>query len=114
MDNQNMLFAVKELPRAVVVPRDSATRLANGTREWAHHSWSWLRPRTLPMLVAISGFMMFMVSGRYLSNMVAKPQHMAEIEAQVETAASRPMVKVRLVKHGNQEMLVKLSDVSPR
>lgn len=109
-----MLFATQELPRAIVVPRDSSARLANDTMEWAHRRWSWLRPRTLPMIVAVSGFLMFMGAGRYLSNMTPKPLQMQEIEAQAETAASRPMVKVRLVKWGNQATLVKLSDVSDR
>jgi hypothetical protein len=111
MDNEGMLFTAADLPQAIVVPRDGSARFAAQTRQWANARWSWLRPRTLPMLVALTGFVAIVASGRYLSNMTPKPAHMVAIEQTVETANQRPTMKVRLVTWGNTSTLVDLSDI---
>ena len=106
-----MLFAPRELPRAIVVPREATSRFAADTKRWAINRWSWIRPRTLPMLVAVTGFFAIVASGRYLSNMVAKPPRAVAMEEHAESACSRPMKKMRLVDWGNTSTLVDLSDI---
>jgi hypothetical protein len=106
-----MLFTAADLPQAIVIPREGRARLTADTRRWASARWSWLRPRTLPMLVAFTGLVAIVASGRYLSNMTTKPAHMVAIEQTVETANERPMMKVRLVNWNNTSTLVDLSDV---
>jgi hypothetical protein len=111
MDNEAMLFTAADLPQAIVIPREGRARLSAETRRWASARWSWLRPRTLPMLVAFTGLVAIIASGRYLSNMTPKPPKMIAIEQTVMTASERPIMKIRLVTWGNTSTLVDLSDV---
>jgi hypothetical protein len=106
-----MLFTAADLPQAIVIPREGSARFTADTRRWASARWSWLRPRTLPMLVAFTGLVAIVASGRYLANMTAKPAQMVAIEHTVETANERPIRMVRLVNWHNTSTLVDLSDV---
>jgi hypothetical protein len=67
-----MLFAPGELPVATVVLRDPGARVAAGTKRWAAQRWSWLRPRALPIMVAVVGLVCVVASGRYLSQYATK------------------------------------------
>ena len=73
MNTEGMLFPPGELPVATVVLREPGARVAADTRRWAAKRWSWLRPRTLPLLVAMAGLFCVVASGRYLSRYAVRP-----------------------------------------
>ena len=67
VNNEGMLFAPGELPVATVILREPGARVAADTKRWAARRWSWLRPRALPIMVAVVGLVCVVASGRYLS-----------------------------------------------
>ena len=68
VNNESMLFAPGELPVATVVLREPRARVAAETKRWAARRWSWLRPRALPIMVAVVGLISVVASGHYLSH----------------------------------------------
>ena len=64
-----MLFdqAPLELPVATVLPRPGLPAAVAGLRRWLHMRWRWLRPRTVPVLVAFAGMIAVLASARGLS-----------------------------------------------
>lgn len=67
VNNESMLFAPGELPVATVIIREPGARVAADTMRWAARRWTWLRPRALPIMVAVVGLLCVIASGRYLS-----------------------------------------------
>jgi hypothetical protein len=60
-----------ELPTATLVPRERGARvqaLLGELRGWLAGRWSWLRPRTLPMLVATASMFAVLQSADYLAH----------------------------------------------
>jgi hypothetical protein len=59
-----------ELPTATLLPgtRHDRHRVLGGhLRRWLDHRWAWLRPRTVPMIVAFAGMIAVLGTTRYLS-----------------------------------------------
>jgi hypothetical protein len=60
-----------EFPIAIVRPREPGARalaLVGDLRRWLFDRWSWLRPRTIPVLVAAVGTMFVLMSADYLAH----------------------------------------------
>ncbi|MEO8842553.1 MAG: hypothetical protein ABI591_15700 [Kofleriaceae bacterium] len=67
-----------EFPVATLVPHDSASfaRVAAADLgRWFAAKWAWLRPRTVPVLVAALGFVAVLASANYLRHVKAAPPH---------------------------------------
>jgi len=90
VNNEGMLFAPGELPVATVVIREPRARVAAETKKWAAARWSWLRPRTLPILVAVAGLVCVVASGRYLSHYALRsaPPQTASLDNTRDTQAA--------------------------
>jgi hypothetical protein len=59
-----------ELPTAMLLPGASHAphRVIGGRlRHWLDDRWAWLRPRTVPMIVALAGMIAVLGSTKYLS-----------------------------------------------
>jgi hypothetical protein len=60
-----------ELPVATAKPRrlgDGAIAIVSDLRRWLAARWSWLVPRTVPVLVAAAGLVAVLASAEYLSH----------------------------------------------
>ncbi len=65
-----MLFdQARELPIATVVraPRTAMVRALGALSRWFAERWTWLRPRTVPTLVALVGMFAVLNAVNYLS-----------------------------------------------
>ncbi len=65
-----MLFdQARELPIATVLraPRTGMARTIGGLSQWLGEHWAWLRPRTVPVLVALVGMFAVLNAVNYLS-----------------------------------------------
>jgi hypothetical protein len=60
-----------EFPQAVLLPRSARWELWR----WALAKWAWVRPRTVPLLVAAAGMIFLLVSADYLAHVHATPMH---------------------------------------
>lgn len=59
-----------ELPTATLLPGASQSRprvIGGHLRHWLDDRWAWLRPRTVPMIVAFIGMLAVLGSTKYLS-----------------------------------------------
>jgi hypothetical protein len=59
-----------ELPTAMLLPGGCHARhrlIGGHLRHWLDDRWTWLRPRTVPMIVAFVGMLAVLGSTRYLS-----------------------------------------------
>ncbi len=69
-----------EFPVARVMPRDTGGRalvMLGDLQMWLAARWSWLRPRTIPVIVAVFGMMFVLMSADYLSHPHVQPLHAA-------------------------------------
>jgi len=59
----------RELPVATVrrAPRSKLAMLAGDLSRWLSARWDWLRPRTVPMIVAFVGMLAVLQAASYLS-----------------------------------------------
>jgi hypothetical protein len=70
VDNGGMLFdQARELPIATVLraPRTGMARAIGDLSRWFAERWTWLRPRTLPVLVAVVGMFAVLNAVNYLA-----------------------------------------------
>jgi len=70
-----------EFPIATVVPHDSASFARVATADlarWFTTKWTWLRPRTVPVLVAALGLVAVLASADYLRHVKVAPLHYAQ------------------------------------
>ena len=58
-----------ELPTATLrrAPRTGMARAIGGLSQWLGEQWAWLRPRTVPVLVALVGMFAVLNAVNYLS-----------------------------------------------
>ncbi|HEX7836885.1 MAG TPA: hypothetical protein VF469_05450 [Kofleriaceae bacterium] len=59
-----------ELPTAMLLPGASHARhrvIGGRLRHWLDDRWAWLRPRTVPLIVALVGMIAVLGSTKYLS-----------------------------------------------
>ena len=70
-DDQTVVFelAPQDLPVATVVSRRASP--ANALRGWLAARWTWLRPRTIPVMAAAIGLFLVVGSAKHLSRMAA-------------------------------------------
>lgn len=69
-NTSDMIFDHRaELPTATLLPRDSSAQLSLDARNWFGKRWQWLRPRTVPVLVAFVGMLAILASANYLRNL---------------------------------------------
>ena len=67
-----------ELPTATLLSsaRHGRHRVIGGhLRHWLSDRWAWLRPRTVPMIVAFVGMLAVLGSTKYLSTYACTPHH---------------------------------------
>jgi hypothetical protein len=70
-----------EFPIATVVPHDSASFARVATADlgrWFTTKWTWLRPRTVPVVVAALGLVAVLASADYLRHVKAAPPHYSQ------------------------------------
>jgi len=60
-----------EFPTAVLLPRTARWELLR----WTIAKWAWVRPRTVPLLVAAAGMIFLLISADYLVHVHAMPMH---------------------------------------
>jgi hypothetical protein len=60
-----------ELPRATIRSEAGVAGYVGQLRGWFATRWTWLRPRMLPVVVALVGAVGLLESGRYLSDMAS-------------------------------------------
>jgi hypothetical protein len=65
----------REFPAAIVVPRERSQRLRWELWRSAIATWAWIKPRTVPILVAVAGMVFVLVSADYLAHVHATPMH---------------------------------------
>jgi hypothetical protein len=67
-----------ELPIATLLPSAAHARhrvIGGHLRHWLDDRWAWLRPRTVPMIVAFAGMLAVLGSTKYLSSFASAPMH---------------------------------------
>lgn len=77
-----MLFdQARELPVATVrrAPHAWFGRILGDLQQWLAARWSWLRPRTLPVLVAVAGMFAVISAVNYLSRPPAAAITMSDL-----------------------------------
>jgi hypothetical protein len=79
-DDQTVIFdhGPVEFPVATLRPHDPTSHarvLAGGLARWWITKWSWLRPRTVPVVVAALGLLAVLASADYLRHVKAVPPH---------------------------------------
>lgn len=72
-NNQDVIFhyGPVELPVATVRPRETRARaivMLVELERWLAARWSWLRPRTVPVIVASLGLLFVLASADYLAH----------------------------------------------
>lgn len=75
-----LVFAArKDLPaaRVVVEPRTLTELIAAGMASWFNERWTWLRPRLIPVAVAIAGMVATLGAANQLSKPPTEPARIA-------------------------------------
>ena len=103
-DTLGMLFdgAPAELPTATLRPGAALARhriLGGHLRRWLDDRWTWLRPRTVPMIVAFAGMIAVLGTTKYLSTYACTAPHRSAVIHE-EPPAPR-VVKARGVGPGH-------------
>jgi hypothetical protein len=83
-DDQTVIFqsGPVEFPIATLRPRDPgahARALIGELVRWFAAKWAWLRPRTVPVMVAALGLYAVLQSADYLCHVKAIPPHYAQL-----------------------------------
>lgn len=68
VNNGAMIFdqPPAELPVATLRPRDTGSQLLLDARAWLAARWRWLRPRSIPVAVAVAGMLGVLAVSSYL------------------------------------------------
>ncbi|HET9991734.1 MAG TPA: hypothetical protein VFQ65_24565 [Kofleriaceae bacterium] len=83
-DDQTVIFqsGPVEFPVATLRPHDPGSHvraLSGELARWLVAKWAWLRPRTVPVMVAALGLYAVLQSADYLRHVKAAPLHYAQI-----------------------------------
>ena len=85
-----------ELPTATLLPsavHDRQRAIGGHLRQWFDDRWAWIRPRTVPLIVAFAGMIAVLGTTRYLSTYAAiAPRHSTVI---TDDAPPPHTIKVR-------------------
>jgi hypothetical protein len=87
-----MLFdRMRELPMATVrrAPHGQLAVLGGDLRRWLDVRWKWLRPRTVPVLVAVASLFAVMESVSYLARPPAIEAAAPAVSRQCELASAQ-------------------------
>jgi hypothetical protein len=80
-----------ELPVATALPREPRARavaLAIDLGRWLVAPWQWLRPRTVPVMVATLGAIWVLAAANYLAHHADRPSGPATyVQVQIDSAA---------------------------
>lgn len=84
-DDQTVIFqsGPVEFPVATLRPHDPGSHvraLSGELARWLTAKWAWLRPRTVPVMVAALGLLAVLESADYLRHVKAAPLHYAQIQ----------------------------------
>jgi hypothetical protein len=80
-----------ELPIATLRPRESGAQLSIDVRNWFAARWRWLRPRTIPVLVAFAGMIAVLASASYLRSFAHEPpEQLTARPLQLHLASNEP------------------------
>jgi len=101
----DMLFdgVPAELPIATLLPGRSHARhrvLGGHLRHWLAERWTWLRPRTVPMIVAFAGMLAVLGTTKYLTSYAA-PRHGAMVHDIRDGGPQPRMIKARAGSSGH-------------
>jgi hypothetical protein len=99
VDTGRVLFdPPRELPTATVVvePRTFGELLRGGIALWFSERWRWIRPRTIPMAVALVGLLGVVRAVDYLTHLPA-PAHTRSIASPVSELPSYDPTRLRIV-----------------
>jgi hypothetical protein len=94
----SMLFDRRELPVATLLSPAGVRTLPVRLRVALAVRWQWLRPRTLPVLVAMIGMFALLASANYLQRLATKtpPQKTIQLagvaDMKTDPAAQRAMI----------------------
>jgi hypothetical protein len=67
-----------ELPTATLLPtatHDRHRAIGGRIRQWFDDRWTWIRPRTVPLIAAFAGMVAVLGTTRYLSTFACAPRH---------------------------------------
>jgi hypothetical protein len=67
-----------ELPTATLLPsaaHDRHRAIGGRIRQWFDDRWTWIRPRTVPLIAAFAGMIAVLCSTKYLSTYACAPRH---------------------------------------
>lgn len=67
-----------ELPTATLVPtaaHDRHRAIGGRIRQWFDDRWTWIRPRTVPLIAAFAGMIAVLGTTKYLSSYACGPRH---------------------------------------
>ncbi|MEO6777630.1 MAG: hypothetical protein ABI467_32180 [Kofleriaceae bacterium] len=83
-EDQTLIFqsGAIEFPIATLRPHDPGSHahaLAGAFVRWFAAQWAWLRPRTVPVMVAAFGLFAVLESANYLRHVKAAPLHYTQL-----------------------------------
>ena len=92
--HEDMLFdqPPSELPVARLHQRGRLPSISHALVEWLAARWQWLRPRTVPVIVAFIGMCAVMASAHYLSKLATQtpPPERLHIQVAPNVAEAQP------------------------
>lgn len=112
VDTEVMLFDhAAELPVATVrrAPTMRLTLWAGDLQRWLLARWQWLRPRTIPVLVAMAGMFAVLRAVDYLANPPA-----AQLSLSIDTAPEPPLMYIDGKPYRGDQQVPELSSTSYR
>lgn len=94
-DTSGMLFdgLPAELPTATLVPtaaHDRQRALGGRIRQWFDDRWTWIRPRTVPLIAAFAGMIAVLGTTKYLSTYACAPPRGVATSGVVTSDGSPP------------------------
>lgn len=97
VNNGGMLFdqPPAELPVATLRPRETGTQLLLDVRGWLAARWRWLRPRSIPVAVAVAGMLGVLASARYLPELAQQPPEQLPGPALAGPPLDEPVTRVQ-------------------
>jgi hypothetical protein len=91
-----------ELPTATLVPiaaHDRQRAIGGRIRQWFDDRWTWIRPRTVPLIAAFAGMIAVLGTTKYLSIYACAP-HRGAASSSVATDDDAPPSRAIKVRAG--------------
>ena len=93
-----------ELPTATLLASAGQARhrvIGGHLRHWLDDRWAWLRPRTVPMIVAFVGMIAVLGSTKYLSSFAISSPPRASAISDGHAPTPRAVARARSGTHGH-------------